>query len=87
MYKLNYKSCQYKIEKEDKLIKNMGGSDILKSEDAGWGFGEDFGGVTLKLEVDVEDIVIEWDQYTFKGATAQSEGEVIILGGERKIKF
>lgn len=41
MYKLNYKSCQYKIEKEDKLIKNMGGSDILKSEDAGWGFEDD----------------------------------------------
>jgi hypothetical protein len=40
-YKLNMDSCQYEIEKEDKLIKNMGGRDILKSEDEGWGFEED----------------------------------------------
>jgi hypothetical protein len=40
-YELNMDSCQYEIEKEDKLIKNMGGRDILKSEDEGWGFDDD----------------------------------------------
>jgi len=40
-YTLNMDSCQYEIEKEDKLIKNMGGRNILKSEDAGWGFEDD----------------------------------------------
>jgi hypothetical protein len=40
-YELNMDSCQYEIEKEDKLIKNMGGRDILKSEDAGWDFEDD----------------------------------------------
>ena len=40
-YTLNMDSCQYEIEKEDKLIKNMGGRDMLKSEDAGWGFEDD----------------------------------------------
>ncbi|WP_122892927.1 hypothetical protein [Arcobacter peruensis] len=40
-YELNMDSCQYEIEKEDKLIKNMGGQDILKSEDEGWWFEDD----------------------------------------------
>ncbi len=40
-YELNMDSCQYEIEKEDKLINNMGGQDILKSEDEGWGFEDD----------------------------------------------
>ena len=40
-YKLNMESCQYEIEKEDKLIKNMGGQNILKSEDEGWWFEDD----------------------------------------------
>ena len=40
-YKLNMNSCQYEIKNEDKLIKNMGGRDMLKSEDAGWGFEDD----------------------------------------------
>ena len=40
-YELNMKSCQYEVKKKDKLIKNLGGSPILKSEDAGWGFEDD----------------------------------------------
>ncbi|MGB1227219.1 MAG: hypothetical protein ACPG9K_04950 [Poseidonibacter sp.] len=40
-YELNLDTCQYEIESEDKLIKNMGGQDILKSEDEGWGFEDD----------------------------------------------
>lgn len=40
-YELDMKSCQYKITTEDKLIENMSGQDILKSEDAGWGFEDD----------------------------------------------
>ena len=40
-YELNMKSCQYEVKKKDELIKNLGGSPILKSEDAGWGFEDD----------------------------------------------
>lgn len=47
-YKLNMDSCQYEIKKEDKLIKNLGGGYILKSEDAGWGFEDE-----TKLYVDL----------------------------------
>ena len=59
MYKLNYKSCQYEIEKEDKLIKNMGGSDILKSEDAGWGF-EDDTMISVNLPSSKKDLSFRW---------------------------
>ena len=40
-YELNTKSCKYEVKKEDDFIKNMGGSPILESEDAGWGFEDD----------------------------------------------
>ena len=39
-YKLNMKSCQYEVKSKDRLVKNLGGSPILKSEDAGWGFDD-----------------------------------------------
>ena len=47
-YKLNMKTCQYEVIKKDKLVKNMGGSPVLKSEDAGWGFEE-----STKIYVDL----------------------------------
>jgi len=37
-YKLNMQSCQYELVTNEKMITNLGGSPILKSEDAGWGF-------------------------------------------------
>ena len=40
-YVLNMKSCKYEVKKKDKLVKNLGGSPILKSEDKGWSFGKD----------------------------------------------
>ncbi|PTB83914.1 hypothetical protein C9926_00560, partial [Sulfurovum lithotrophicum] len=39
-YKLNMQSCQYELITNEKMITNLGGSPILKSEDAGWGFEE-----------------------------------------------
>ena len=40
-YELNMKSCQYEVQSKDEVVKNMGGSPVLKSEDAGWGFEDD----------------------------------------------
>jgi len=37
-YRLNMQSCQYEVESKEEVVKSMGGSPILKSEDAGWGF-------------------------------------------------
>ena len=54
-YKLNMKTCQYEVVTKENLVKNLGGSDILKSEDAGWGFEEN-----TKIYVDLpssEDIL------------------------------
>jgi hypothetical protein len=40
-YNLNMETCEYELKSKDKLIKNMGGQNILKSEDEGWGFEDD----------------------------------------------
>ncbi len=40
-YELNMKSCKYEVQSKDKVVKNLGGSPVLKSEDAGWGFEDD----------------------------------------------
>jgi len=40
-YKLNMKTCKYEVVTKKDLIQNLGGSDILKSEDTGWGFEDD----------------------------------------------
>ncbi len=47
-YELNMKSCQYEVQSKDEVVKNMGGSPALKSEDAGWGFEDN-----TKFYVDV----------------------------------
>lgn len=71
-YKLNMDSCQYKIEKEDKLIKNMGGRDILKSEDAGWGFEDD-----TKIYVDLpssdKELSLTWAKLRENGLYSNSK--------------
>ncbi len=40
-YELNMASCKYEPKSEDKVVKNLGGSSVLKSEDVGWGFEDD----------------------------------------------
>ena len=65
-YKLNMQSCQYEIETEDKLIKNMGGRDILKSEDAGWGFDDDTK-IYVNLPSSQKDLSFTWGRLRQNG--------------------
>jgi len=71
-YTLNYKSCQYEIEKEDKLIKNMGGSDILKSEDSGWGF-EDDTKIFINVPSSEDDMSVTWKKLREDGYYRKSK--------------
>ena len=65
-YKLNMQSCQYEIETKDELIKNMGGRNILKSEDAGWGFDDDTK-IYVNLPSSQKDLSFTWGRLRKNG--------------------
>ena len=71
-YTLNMDSCQYEIEKENKLIKNMGGRDILKSEDAGWGF-EDDTNIYVDLPSSDKQLSVTWGSLKKNGSYSSSK--------------
>lgn len=71
-YKLNMDSCQYEIEKEDKLIKNMGGQDILKSEEEGWWF-EDDSKIYVNLPSSDKELSFTWGSLRKYGYYSKSE--------------
>jgi len=71
-YKLNHKSCKYEIEKEDKLVKNLGGQYIFKSEDAGWGF-EDDTKISVHLPSSDKDLSFKWGKLRETGHYSNSK--------------
>jgi len=70
-YELNMKSCQYEVATKDKLIKNMGGSPVLKSEDAGWGF-EDDTKIYVELPSSDKTLSFKWKQLRDNGRYSNS---------------
>ena len=58
-YVLNMKSCKYEVKKKDELVKNLGGSPILKSEDEGWGFDENTT-FYVDLEPEHKPLTFKW---------------------------
>ncbi len=58
-YALNMESCKYEVKSKDKLVKNLGGRNIFKSEDAGWGF-EDDTKIYVKLPSSDKQLSFTW---------------------------
>jgi hypothetical protein len=59
VYELNMKSCQYEHKSKDKVVKNLGGHNIFKSEDAGWGF-DDSSKIYVDLPSSDEQLSFSW---------------------------
>jgi len=65
-------SCKYEIAKDDELVKNMGGIDILKSEDAGWGF-EDDTKIYVNLPSSRKELSFTWGSLRENGHYSKTE--------------
>ena len=59
VYELNMKSCKYEVKSKDKVVKNLGGRNIFKSEDAGWGF-EDSSKIYVELPSSDKQLSFTW---------------------------
>ena len=58
-YVLNMNSCKYEVKTQDELVKNLGGSSILKSEDEGWSFDENTT-FYVDLEPEHKPLTFKW---------------------------
>jgi hypothetical protein len=87
-YELDSQSCLYQIVKNEKVVHDLGGRDVLKSEDSGWGF-EDDTRIYVALPKSTNEISFTWKELNNNGSYRENKkykGEVPevakeILGG------